>query len=294
MRIKQSLPLAASAALVGISALPGFAANLVQNPGFELSTPVNTSTYPTSAGGLGQLVQVVTVPNWTRTIINDPGSGGFAFIVDATADNRTTGASYPGQGGGFPSQNSPTANTNIFLWGPDYGPSPVSNGFTGSPNGGKFLGIDGDYGASKVSQTISGLTAGDTYTFSFEYAGAQESGEQGATDQKWIFGYNGILDQVSWVNPTQGFTPWQTYTTTFTAASSSFDLSFEAWGRAVSGSGSLPPFLLLDNVQILDSTNPPPIPPTPPVSTPGPLPLVGLGVAFSWSRRVRQRLLGRA
>ncbi len=266
---------------------------MVQNPGFEISNPNDTTTYPTSSGGLGQLVQVVTVPNWTRTIINNPESGGFAFIVDATADNRTDGASYPNQGGGFPSQNSPN-NTNIFLWGPDYGPGPVNNGFTGSPQGGKFLGIDGDYGASKVSQTITGLTAGNTYTFAFEYAGAQETGREGAANQKWIVGLNGsTFDVGPWENPTKGFTAWRTYTTTFTAASSSFDLSFEAWGRAVN-TGSLPPFLLLDNVQILDSTTPPPTPPTPPVSTPGPLPLVGLGVAFSWSRRVRQRLLGRA
>jgi hypothetical protein len=51
---------------------------------------------------------------------------------------------------------------------------------------------------------------------------------------------------------------------------------------------SLPPFLLLDNVQILDST--PPGPPTPPTSVPGPLSLLGVGAAFGMTRRLRRRL----
>lgn len=275
-------------------AAPGYAVpNLVQNGNFENSSAINTATYPSSAGGIGQLVQVVNLPNWTRTISKDPGSGGFAFVIDANADKYTSGASYPNQGGGFPSQNSPGANTNIFVWGPNFSPDPQANGFTGSPNGGKFLGIDGDYGRSKIAQTISGLNTSKTYTLSFEYAGSQLTDQSAPTNQFWQVGLNGsTFDLPSWTNPFKGFTAWNTYTTTFTPASTSFDLSFEAFGSAVTGSASLPPFLLLDNVQIFENggggggggiTNEP---------APGPLPAAGVAAAFAWSRRLRRRIQG--
>jgi len=275
---------------LGALAIPSAKAvtNLVQNGSFENSTPNNTSTYPTSTGGIGQLVEVVTLPDWTRTIVSDAGSGGFAFVINQDADNLTSGSTYPNQGGGFPSKFSP-GNTNIFLWGPDYNGSggPVSNGFTGSPDGGNFMGMDGDYGASRISQLITGLTPGRDYILSFEYAGAQETGQTGATTQKWIVGLDGTTFDVGpWTNPSQGFTAWQTYTKTFTASSSSSSLSFEAFGRALSGGGSLPPFLLLDGVKIFESGSGPG--PGPVASVPGPLPLLGVGTALAWSRRVRK------
>ncbi len=99
-----------------------------------------------------------------------------------------------------------------------------------------------------------------------------------------------------WTNPSQGFTPWQTYTSSpFTPTAASMNLTFESWGRAAGGgTGSLPPFLLLDNVQILEETPPnppnPPNPPTPTAGVPGPLPLMGVALAFSTSRRLRRRI----
>lgn len=268
------------------AALPaGAATNYVLNGDFELSTPNNTGTYPTSAGGIGQIGQIVTLPDWTKTVTNDQGSGGFAFVADANADNNTPGASYPNQGGGFPSIFSPGNSSNIFLWGPDFSANPVSNGFTGSSNGGKFLAAFGDYGRSKVSQTVTGLTAGNQYTLSFEYAGAQATDSTGDTQQYWSFDLGtGTVNLTPWINPSQGFTDWQTYSTTFTATDSFFTLGFEPFGASTGGPGELSPVLLLDDVQVVDFT------PPPPTSVPGPLPVLGAGAAFSWSRRLRRTL----
>lgn len=75
---------------------------------------------------------------------------------------------------------------SLTFWGPDNQKYPSSNNFTVSKQGGNFLAIDGDYGRSKVSQTVSGLDPSKTYELAFEYAGAQQAGFDGSTDQKWI------------------------------------------------------------------------------------------------------------
>lgn len=278
-------------------ALAGPAVNLVKNGDFENSTANDAATWPSSAGGIGQIQLgsptapdkplIVTLAEWTKNPVSSDGSDGFAFVINADADNKTAGAPYPNQGGGFPSKFSNTASTNIFLWGPDFnGPGgPASNGFTGSPNGGKFLGVDGDYGASVLSQTITGFDASKNYVLSFEYAGAQETGEVGDTLQQWKVNLGGQdFSTPVWTNPSKGFTPWQTYTSApFSGAGlGAATLSFEGWGRAVV-SGSLPPFLLLDNVQILEQTSPP-------TAVPGPLPVLGAGFALGFSRRLRRRI----
>jgi hypothetical protein len=276
-------------------------ANLVKNGGFENSTANDTSTWPTSAGGIGQIqlgspnapteALLVNLSDWTKSMVSDDGSSGFAFVINADADKKLSGSTYPNQGGGFPSKFSNSANTNIFLWGPQYNGDggPVPNSFSGPPDslpGNKFLGADGDYGASILSQVITGFDASKNYVLSFEYAGAQETGEEGDTKQEWRVNLGGLnFTTPQWINPTKGFTPWQTYTSAPFSGSGleGQTLSFESWGRAVV-SGSLPPFLLLDNVTILEHT------PPPPPSVPGPLPALGAAAAMAVSRKLRRRI----
>ena len=299
------MPLAA--ALAASMAVPASAAtNLVKNGDFENSTPNDTTTFPTSVGGIGQIqlgsptsptkALVVTLAEWTKQSVVSDGSDGFAFVINADADNKTAGSSYPNQGGGFPSKFTPTAPggpTNIFLWGPDYnGPGgPVLNGFTG-PTGSsatnKFIGADGDYGASILSQSITGFDPAKNYILSYDYAGAQETGEQGDTEQKWIVSLGGTdYSAPQWINPSKGFTAWKTFTSApFSGAGlEGALLSFTSFGKAVT-SGSLPPFLLLDNVKIIE----PGIPPVPPSPVPGPLPMLGAGMALGLTRRLRRRV----
>lgn len=320
MRLLSLRPVGLGVAFVAVTTVQLSAAaagNLVKNGDFELSSGTNS--------GIGHIGKGVTLNDWTKTCILQCGNGpiteanshGFAFVVDDKAATRPNG-------GFLATINNSTEQ--LYFWGDDNTVSPSANGFAGSPNGGKFVAIDGDFGRSKLSQTVMGLDTSKTYTLSFEYAGAQQGLDAnkftGDTTQKWLV--DGVTaSQITvgpWTNPSKGFTPWQTYSTTFTPQFSSINLEFTAWGNvsgggAPSGINSLPPFLLLDNVQILESTPPPnnpntpnipnipntpntpnnpnvPVTPfSPPVTpAPGPVPLLGAGFAFAMSRRLRQRL----
>ena len=262
------------AGLAGL-ALPSSAsaaANLVTNGDFEQFTGPQSPGQIAPAisdKGLGDIGRVLAA--WTKTCINDctggsqgTGSQGFAFLVDSQADST-----------GFQSVFSPP---NIKMWGPSSG---SSNGFTGSPNGGYFLGIDGAYGRSSLEQLINGLTPGTTYELSFEYAGGQFTDASGATDQSWQvdFGLSTSSTPTMQV-ASQGFSGWQNAAMEFVAGSSSQILKFTAIGNP----SGLPPFLLLDGV----SLNPKEQPPNP--SVPGPLPVVGAAAGLMVSRRLRARI----
>ena len=163
------------------------------------------------------------------------------------------------------------------------------NGFSGPPGSSatnKFIGADGDYGASILSQLVLNFDTSKKYVLSYDYAGAQESGQMGDTKQQWKVSLGGVdYSTLEWTNPSQGFTAWKKYVSpAFTPSASSMLLRFESWGRAVV-SGSLPPFLLLDNVKIIEDG-----PPPPPPSVPGPLPVLGAGLALGWSRKLRSRI----
>lgn len=245
--------LASAAALVaalGVSPLASASPNLVVNGDFETN------------GGLGQLGAVSHAAGWTQDASVFNGFNNvtpFNFIVDASADSV-----------GFASENSPP---NIKVWGPANG---VANGFTGSANGGYFLGADGDYAKGPVWQQIAGLTVGASYQLSFEWAASQFTDATGATTQRWDVSFGGSTQSTNTVNlPSQGFSGWMSQTFQFTAVAASQTLSFLAQG----GPTGLPPFLMLDGVSLTAST--------PPVPEPGTwaLLLAGLGLCGRFARR---------
>ncbi len=210
--------------------------NLIVNGDFEDSVSISGNP---SVNGLGQIDSIVTVTGWTNSNPNN-----FNFILNTTADD---GAKESGFNGGFTSVNSAGANTNIFVWGPDNG---VNNGFTGSSNGGNFLGGDGGYATGAVTQTVNGLTVGQQYTLSFEWAAAQFNDQNGGFYAGWDVSFGGTTQSVT-TGATlgtvagQGFKPWENASMTFTASSTSQVLSFLATGPT-----GLPPFSLLDSVSL--------------------------------------------
>ncbi|MBI1323800.1 PEP-CTERM sorting domain-containing protein [bacterium] len=196
-------------------------ADLVSNGSFELN------------GGLGQINGTISyATDWTRTILNNPESEGFAFIMDNTADSV-----------GAPSIYTPGSGQNVKIWGPGSG---SNNGFTGSPDGGYFMVLDGDYGRSSISQTITGLTLGQQYELSVQWAIGQLTDVNGDFWAQLDISFGSESISTGQVNvPNAGFRNWETLTNTFTATSSSQTLSF-----VPSGMPGLPPVIMLDGISL--------------------------------------------
>ena len=140
---------------------------------------------------------------------------------------------------------------NVQLWGPNNG---SANGLpASSPDGGNYVGADGDFGQGAIQQTINGLTVGDSYDVSFYWAGAQQAGFTGASTEQWQVSLGSQTLDTAVVNvASQGFTGWTQTTLNFTADSPSDVLSFLAVGTP----NGVPTFAVLDGVSVNAATVP--------------------------------------
>ncbi|QYE33826.1 PEPxxWA-CTERM sorting domain-containing protein [Polymorphobacter sp. PAMC 29334] len=127
-----------------------------------------------------------------------------------------------------------------------YGPFPTT-----SPVGGNFVEADGDPSYSGViSQSISGLTAGKSYTVSFYQAAGQQVGFTGPTTEQWSVSLGESTQLSSLYSLPQGAVGgWQKQTMTFVAGSTNELLSFLAVGTP----GGAPPISFLDGVSLTAS-----------------------------------------
>ena len=209
-----------SLAVLSFFALPAEATNLVLNGDFS-----------SSSNGPGEF-------NTSQTTLTDWTSSGYNFLF-ASGGADTTG-SY-----------TPQYTEYLKLWGPNDG---SANGMpASSPYGGNFIGADGAYEVGAITQTISGLTAGDFYSVGFYWAGAQQMGYTGATTEQWQVSLGSSTQSTAVLNNvSQGFTGWQYQTFTYQATSSSEVLSFLAVGTP---SGQ-PPFALLSDVTLVQTPEP--------------------------------------
>ncbi|TFW13457.1 PEPxxWA-CTERM sorting domain-containing protein [Duganella callida] len=213
MRIK-SIVLSLSAVAAFATGTAEAATNLVTNGNFE---QVTNGTNKQLASSLTSAADRTTLTGWTSSNGND---GGYNFVLNSAIAN--------------------TWDSAIWLKG-------NGNGYSASANGGNFFASDSQYWPGVLSQTVSGLTVGSTYTLTFQYALAQQTGFDGAnTANFWEVGFGGATKDTTALSiASGGFSGWQTSSMTFTANSGSEVLSFLA-----KGSPGAPPFLLLDGVSL--------------------------------------------
>jgi len=214
------------------------------------------------------------VQNGDFTLVTGGTNGKLGDGTGLTATDWTNGAGYNFV---FNSATEATTGSGLDLYG--------GNGFTNSPTGGNFIGLDGAYPVGNVqgiSQNIGNsttgfLTVGDSYILTFYQAAGQQQGFSGATTDYFnvslgnavlvypstggpniaIASTTGEPVQVSSTmnNVSGGFVPWTQQTMVFTATSSQEVLTFLASGTPA----GTPPFALLDGVSLVAVPEPSPL-----------------------------------
>lgn len=239
--------------LLSIFALTALSTNLAQaslitNGGFESAS--NGGNKQLDANNKDKRDDRALVDGWLSSNGND---GGYNFVLDSKIAN--------------------TKESAIWLKGD-------KNGFMASPDGGNFFASDPMYYPGTFSQTVSGLKVGASYTLTFYYALAQQTGFKGDNSgDYWRVGFGNDYQNTSALSIVDsGFSGWKTATMTFIASSVSESLSFLAKG----GPDGAPPFMLLDGVS-LNATNAVPEPTT------GSIILGGLAVMAFVARRRHAR-----
>lgn len=221
------------AAVIGFSvaalvmlATSAHATNLVSNGTFSaFSNGTGTGSPPTGFAGQFDATAYTTLTNWTSA----SGTSGYNFLYTTTS-----------------SPNNTSGSTTYSSYGVD-GTVVLDNKTILSPVGGNFIGLDGDFQVTAVTQTITGLTVGATYTLGFYWAESQQTGYTGATTD-FIAATLGSTthDTATVTNPSQGFTGWTYQRFNYTATATSETLSFLASGTPT----GLPPFLLISDVSL--------------------------------------------
>ncbi len=215
--------------------------------------------------------------NGAASQLGNGGTGGYTALTGWTIGSGTYGfLMAPGmldKTGSY----SPQFGNNMTIWGSNNGGSVVLPAT--SPDGGNFLVLDAasGYHGTGISQVLTGLTAGQQYAVTFDWASGQQSGYTGTTYEALQVSLGDQSQSTATVtNVSKGFTPWQQQTFIFTADGATDTLNFLANGTP----NGLPPMVLLDGVSFAA------------VPEPASLAMVGIGLAATAGvRRYRRRTI---
>jgi hypothetical protein len=208
------------------------AANLVQNGGFEndtLPSPLN----PANASG----AEIDSNWNYNGDLTDWSSTGATTYNILFF--------------GNVAADKSINPDTRFTATEPQY----LDANFDSlSPNGGNFVGLDGDPAANgPLDQSINGLTIGQTYDLSFYWAGIELFNRTGYQSIQLTGSLGGdpfatsVYLNTAPAGQPGSFSGWLPVNFTFTANSTSELLSFLAIGTPAA---NLPPFALLDGVSL--------------------------------------------
>jgi hypothetical protein len=238
-------------------------ANLVSDGMFTTITYSDQTAMPITGQLYGQFGSDSTsglATGSTLTVGNWDTSGYNYVFTTATISAGTQANGAPGQPYQAPGEGvAANGYGNTFMWGKGTGTTVASgnNGgattITAPPLGGNIIAADAIYQVGAITQTVTGLTAGQTYVLKFYYAGAQQEGNTftKATTEYWTVSMGtgnvaGNFTTTTINNPAESFTGWQQATMYFYANNTSEVLSFLAGG----GPACEPPFALLADVDL--------------------------------------------
>lgn len=181
----------------------------------------------------------LTVANWT--------TAGYNYVyAPGTADSGTNAnGANAGQPNEAPGQfNASNGFGNTYLAGSNNG---GVNVIGAPPTGGNFVAADGAYEINAISQTITGLTPGQTYALKFYWAAGQQQSFTGATTESWTVTLgSGSYTTATFDLNSNSFSGWMQQTFYYSATSASETLSFLANGTPTGE----PPFVLLADVDL--------------------------------------------
>ena len=240
------MPAVALAAAALVAGAPGAWAvtNLVTNGEFNSFTSAHAADYQLASPQTTGSASVLTSwANFGYTFDYTAGANPVATCAEA-ACGRTLSLWNSTNGGVSSSTSGVVTGTNTT--------------FTAVPGGAgsNFLAVDPVYQIQSpdLTQTLSGLTVGGLYDLTFYYAGAQQTGFNGATTEGWTGRFGSSAFTTATISDAaHGFTPWVQATFAFVATSASEVLSFTATGGPSSGD---PPFALLADVSLTYAPEP--------------------------------------
>lgn len=261
---------AIAATIAGVSAAStAQAQNVITNGSFENFAGANLSSQQLlQTGGTG-----TAYSGWATT-------SGYGFIVT------------PSQAiGGF---NGPAGS--VQLWSPSVGAVSGNGGsgsvaITSSPDGGSFFTMDPTYPTTTgvLTQSLTGLIVGSTYTLSFYQAAGQQKGFDAfsgftntwnvkITDSNNTVDLNQNAPSLTVAN--HAFSGWTQVTMSVIATTASMTLQFFASSSVGSGQ---PPFAMLDGISMTKNAS---------AAVPEPTAMLLLGSAVAGlfgARRIRAR-----